>query len=242
MLRAVAFDHGNTLAEFRWDDGLWRRGVRAMLEVAGGDPGQAGRAAAALRRRFGDRDSDDPAELDYPGAVAEVLAELGLPAAEVVVRRCVEAEYRSWAPARHVHPQALALLDGVRAMGLRCAVVADTFDPPGLFRSDLDEQGIAGRVDAAVLSCEVGLRRPHPAVYAAVAAALEADPAEVMFVGDRLREDVAGPAAAGMRTCLATWYRVDPGDHSTADAVCSQPLEVLGELEGIVEFRSPGKI
>jgi putative hydrolase of the HAD superfamily len=242
VLRAVAFDHGNTLAEFRWSDGLWRRGVRAMLEVAGGDPAQAGRAAAALRRRFGDRDPADLTELDYPAAVGEVLAELGLRAPAEVVRRCVEAEYRSWAPARHVHPQALALLDGVRAMGLRCAVVADTFDPPGLYRSDLEAQGIAERVDAVVLSCEIGLRRPHPAVYAAVAAALGADPAEVMFVGDRLWEDVAGPAAAGMRTCLATWYRVDPGDHSSAGAVCSQPLEVLGELEGIVEFRSPGKI
>jgi FMN phosphatase YigB (HAD superfamily) len=241
-LRAVAFDHGNTLAEFRWDDGLWRRGVRAMLEIAGGHPAQTDAAAAGLRQRFGDRASGDLAELDYAGAVGEVLADLGLPAPAEVVRRCIEAEYRCWAPARHVHPQTLALLDGVRARGLRCAVVADTFDPPELFRADLAAQGIAERVDAVVLSCELGVRRPHPAVYAAVAAALEAGPAEIMFVGDRLREDVGGAAAAGMRTCLAAWYRIDPGDRSAAGAVCSQPLEVLGELEGIVEFRSPGKI
>jgi putative hydrolase of the HAD superfamily len=141
-----------------------------------------------------------------------------------------------------VHPQTLALLDGVRALGLRCAVVADTFDPPGLFRADLAAQGIAARVDAVVLSSELGVRRPHPAVYAAVAAALDADPAEVMFVGDRLREDVAGPAEAGMRTCLATWYRLDPGARAAAGCVCAEPLDVLGKLKGIVEFRSPGKI
>jgi putative hydrolase of the HAD superfamily len=241
VLRAVAFDHGNTLAEFRWDDGLWLRGVAAMLTVAGGDPAQADRAAAALRRRF-ERDPADLAELDYAAAVAAVLAELGLPAPAEVVRRCIEAEYHCWAPARHVHPQTLALLDGVRGLHLRCAVVADTFDPPGLFRADLAAQGIAARVDAVVLSCELGVRRPHPAVYTAVALALGAEPAEVMFVGDRLREDVAGPAEAGMRTCLATWYRRDPGDRSAAGAVCAEPLEVLGKLEGIVEFRSPGKI
>jgi HAD superfamily hydrolase (TIGR01509 family) len=242
MLRAVAFDHGDTLAEFRWDDGLWRRGVGALLEAAGGDPAQTDRAAEALRRRFGGRDPDDLAELDYAGAVRDVLAGLGVPAAPTAVRRAIEAEYRCWAPARHVHPQALALLDGVRARGLRCAVVANTFDPPRLFRADLRAQGIADRVDAVVLSCEVGWRKPHPAVYAVVAAALAVAPAEVLFVGDRLADDVAGPAAAGMRTCLATWYRLDPGDCSTAGAVCAQPLDVLEGLEDIVEFGSPGKI
>jgi HAD superfamily hydrolase (TIGR01509 family) len=242
MLRAVAFDHGDTLAEFRWDDGLWRRGVRAMLEAAGGDAAQTDRAAAALRRRLRERDPDDLAELDYAAAVADVLAELGVPAPSAAVRRGIEAEYRSWAPARHVHPQALALLDGVRARGLRSAVVANTFDPPGLFRADLRAQGIAERVDAVVLSCEVGWRKPHPAVYAAVAAELAAAPAEILFVGDRPADDIAGPAAAGMRTCLATWYRGDPGDRSGAGAVCAQPLDVLKELGGIVEFGSPGKI
>jgi FMN phosphatase YigB (HAD superfamily) len=241
VLRAVAFDHNNTLAEFRWDDGLWRQGVRAMLTVAGGDPAQTGRAAAALRRRF-ERDPGDLSELDYAAAVTDVLAELGLPAPPEVVRRCIEAEYRCWAPARHVHPQTVALLDGVRALHLRCAVVADTFDPPGLYRADLAAQGIAGRVDAIVLSCELGVRRPHPGVYAAVAAALAAEPTEVMFVGDRLREDVAGPAEAGMQTCLATWYRDDAGGRAAAGGVCAEPLDVLGKLEGIVEFRSPGKI
>jgi FMN phosphatase YigB (HAD superfamily) len=241
VLRAVAFDHGNTLAEFRWDEGLWRKGVEAMLAVAGGDPGQAGRAATALRHRF-ERDPADLAELDYSAAVAEVLGELGLSAQADVVRRCIEAEYRCWAPARHVHPQTLALLDGVRALRLRCAVVADTFDPPGLYRADLAAQGIAARVDAIVLSCELGVRRPHPAVYAAVAAALDTEPTEVMFVGDRLREDVVGPAEAGMRTCLATWYRHDPGALAAAACICAEPLDVLGKVKGIVDFRSPGKI
>ena len=171
-----------------------------------------------------------------------MLVELGLPAPPTLVRRCIEAEYRAWAPARHVHPQALALLDGVRALGLRCAVVADTFDPPALFRADMAAQDIAEprRCHRAL----VRARRPqaHPQVYAAVAAALDADPAEVMFVGDRLHEDIAGPAEAGMQTCLATWYRLDPGDRSAAGRACAEPLDVLGKLEGIVEFRSPGKI
>jgi HAD superfamily hydrolase (TIGR01493 family) len=242
VLRAVAFDYGDTLAQFRWDDGLWLGGVRAMLAVAGADEAATGRAAQALRRRFADRDPADAAELDYAAAVGEVLADLGVSPTTDLVRRCIEAEYRFWAPARHVHPDAVALLDGVHERGLRCALVTNTFDPPGLFRADLDAQGIGERMDAIVLSCELGVRKPHPAVYAAVVDALRVDPADVLHVGDRLRDDVAGPAAAGMRTCLAAWYRLDPGDRERSVPICTEPLHVLRILEALVGSGSPGKI
>jgi FMN phosphatase YigB (HAD superfamily) len=242
VLRAVAFDYRNTLAEFRWDDGLWRRGVAALLAAAGVDAGQTGRAAALLRGRVADRDPADLAELDYAAAVAAVLGELGVDAHAPLVRRGIEAEYRAWAPARHVHPDALALLEGVHAHGLRCAVVANTFDPPGLFRADLRAQGIAKRVDAIVLSCELGVRKPHPAVYAAVSGALGVAPGEVLFVGDRVSDDVAGPLAAGMVACLAAWYRHDPGDRGRSVPICTEPLHVLEIVAGLVRSGSPGKI
>jgi FMN phosphatase YigB (HAD superfamily) len=241
-VRAVAFDYRDTLAEFRWDDDLWHRGVRAMLDVAGIGAGETERAAALLRRRFAERDPGDLRELDYAGAVADMLSALGLAAPAGLVGRCIEAEYRAWAPARHVHPDALALLDGVRERGLRCALAANTFDPPELFRADLRAQGIAGRVDAIVLSCELGVRKPHPAFYRAVAAGLGAEPADMVFVGDRVRDDVLGPAAAGMRTCLAGWYRLDPGDPGDSVPICTEPLQVLGILEALVGSGSPGKI
>src|SRR6185312_2225099 len=66
----------------------------------------------------------DPVELDYPAAVAAALHDAEIDAAPAAVRHGIEAEYRSWAPARHVHPDTPALLDGVRALGLRSAVAA----------------------------------------------------------------------------------------------------------------------
>lgn len=241
MLRAVAFDYRDTLAEFRWDEALWRRGVEALVVAAGGDPGAAGRVGAGLRRRF-TRAGDGLAELDYPAAVAEALRGAGIGAAPAAVRHGIEAEYRCWAPARHVHPDTPALLDGVRALGLRSAVAANTFDPPGLFRADLAEQGIAGRVDAVVLSCEVGVRKPDPRFFAAVTEALGADPAETMFVGDSVHDDVLGAAAAGMQTCLATWYRHDPEAGGRGVTMGTEPLHVVEILEGIVESGRAGKI
>jgi putative hydrolase of the HAD superfamily len=241
VLRAVAFDYRDTLAEFRWDEARWRRGVRALVAAVGADPDEAGRVGEALRRRF-TRSDADLAELDYPGAVTAALAEAGIEVAPAAVRRGIEAEFRAWAPARHVHPDAPALLDGVRALGLRTALAANTFDPPELFRPDLEAQGIGGRVDAIVLSCEVGVRKPHPGFYAAVAKALGVAPGAVMFVGDSLRDDVLGPADAGMCACLAAWFRRDPEAGGRGVTICTETLHVLQILEGIVESGSAGKI
>jgi FMN phosphatase YigB (HAD superfamily) len=241
VLEAVAFDYRDTLAEFRWDDGLWRSGVEALVAAAGGDPARAGQVGEGLRRRFTRGDAGG-AELDYPGAVAAALSEAGVDASATAVRRGIEAEFRAWAPARHVHPDTPALLDRVRALGLRAAVAANTFDPPGLFRAELDGQGIGGRVDAVVLSCEVGVRKPHPRFYAAVLAALGAAPGAVMFVGDTFADDVRGPAEAGMQTCLSTWYRKDQEAPGRGVTACTEPLHVVQILEGIVESGRAGKI
>jgi len=241
VLRAVAFDYRDTLAEFRWDEALWRRGVDALVAAAGGDQRAAGRVGEGLRRRF-TRTDGDPVELDYPAAVAAALHDAEIDAAPAAVRHGIEAEYRSWAPARHVHPDTPALLDGVRALGLRSAVAANTFDPPGLFRADLAAQGIGGRVDAVLLSCEVGVRKPDPRFYAAVAEALGAGPADVLFVGDSMRDDVLGPAAWGMQGCLATWYRRDPDLGGRGVTMGTESLHVVEILEGIVESGRAGKI
>ena len=241
MLRAVAFDYRDTLAEFRWDETLWRCGVEALVAAAGGDPDAVGAVGEGLRRGFARR-NDDPAELDYQAVVEGVLGEVGIDASPGAVRRAIEAEYRAWAPARHVHPDTPGLLDGVRALGLRAAVAANTFDPPDLFLADLARQGIEGRVDAVVLSCEVGVRKPDPRFYAAVAEALGTGPADVLFVGDSMRDDVLGPAAWGMQGCLATWYRRDPDLGGRGVTMGTEPLHVVEILEGIVESGRAGKI
>lgn len=237
----MAFDYRDTLAEFRWDEALWRRGVEALVAAAGGDAGTAAAVGVRLRRGFARRDGD-PAELDYPAVVEGALGEARIDASPDAVRRGIEAEYRAWAPARLVHPDTPALLDGVRALGLRTAVAANTFDPPGLFRADLAEQDIAGRVDAVVLSCEVGVCKPDPRFYAAVAEALGAGRGDVVFVGDSVRDDVLGPAAWGMQAVLATWYRRDPDAGGRGVTTGTEPLHVVEILEGIVESGSAGKI
>jgi HAD superfamily hydrolase (TIGR01509 family) len=236
MLEAVLFDYGHTLLDFRFDEDVWLGGLRDMLAAAGGPPERAPELREELRRRLArlDADPDDHAELVYMEVVAEALAAVGTPAGPDLVRAAIEAEHRGWASARHLHPRALWLLDEVRARGLRIGIVSNTFDPPDLLHADVAADGVAERVDSVVFSSEVGVRKPGPAIYRAALDALGVEPRKALFVGDRVREDIQGPAALGMRTCLVTYFRVDEGDHGLADAVAASPTEVLEAVDRVV--------
>jgi len=86
------------------------------------------------------------------------------------------------------------VLEQARAAGLRLAVcsnLAAEYGPAVL--------GLLPDLDAYVLSYEVGLAKPDPAIFRRVCDALDCAPGEVVFVGDSKRCDVDGPRAFGMQ-------------------------------------------
>ena len=244
MLDAVLFDYGHTLLDFRFDEDLWLGCLRDMLAAAGGQPDRAEDLRNQLRRRFAElsADPDDHAELVYAEVVAEALAGCGCSPGPGLLRAAIEAEHRGWASARHLHPEAHWLLEEVRSRGLRIGIVSNTFDPPDLLHADLVSDGVAERVDAIIFSSKVGLRKPAPRIYQAVLGALGVQPENALFVGDRVREDIQGPAALGMRTCLVTYFRVDEGDHSLADSVAASPADVLAAVDRTMAAAGPGRL
>jgi putative hydrolase of the HAD superfamily len=244
MLEAVLFDYGDTLLDFRFDDELWLGGLRNMLVAAGGPPERAADLRDELTRRLVEltADPDDHAELVYEDVVAEALAAVGTSPGPELLRAAIEAQHRGWLTARHLHPDAHRLLEEVRSRGLLIGIVSNTFDPPDLLHADLAADGVAERVDVIVFSSEVGRRKPAPEIYRAALEQLAVEPERALFVGDRVREDVQGPAALGMRTCLVTYFRVDEGDHGLADAVAASPAEVLETVDRILASDEPGKL
>jgi putative hydrolase of the HAD superfamily len=235
-LEAVLFDYGDTLLEFRLDDELWLGAMRDMLAAAGGPPERAADLRGEIERRVTEltADPDDHAELIYEEVVAGALAAVGTSPGPELLRTAIEAQHRGWLGARRLHPKAHWLLQEVRARGLRIGIVSNTFDPPDFLHADLVSDGVADRVDAIVFSSELGLRKPAPEIYRAALVALDVEPANALFVGDRVREDVQGPAALGMRTCLVTYFRVGGGDHGLADAVAESPADVLATVDTIM--------
>ena len=65
-----------------------------------------------------------------------------------------------------------------------------------------DVWGIAELCDAVVSSEAAGTLKPHIKPFAELAEKLQVLPAEILYVGNSLRYDVAGAKRAGMKTAL----------------------------------------
>ena len=209
MLEAVLFDWGETLVHWEWDPGLLEVGHAAGLEALGHEP------RPELTERFVSTYLplfDVPGSLesvDYAAAIAALLADLGIVADETGVDRFLDAEHAVWFQSHQLASTTHALLELLRSRGLRLAIVSNAFDPPALLRRDLEQLGVAERVDAAVFASEVGWRKPHPAIFERALEELGVAGDRALFVGDSLAVDLGGAAALGMHTCQAVWFRAD---------------------------------
>jgi HAD superfamily hydrolase (TIGR01509 family) len=209
VLEAALFDWGGTLSWFEWDDALLVAGHRAGLAALGRED-----EADAFTARFAREKlpvllaAGAAGSVDYPDELRDLLG----PVSDEDLARFQDAEHAAWRPARSLVSSAHALLGSLHDRGLRLAVVANTWpDPPRLLRRELEELGVTPRVDAVVLSGEVGARKPEPAIFDAERGERGVAAEDAVFVGDRLVDDVAGAAAVGMTTVQALWFRVDDG-------------------------------
>lgn len=96
-------------------------------------------------------------------------------------------------------PGALETFAALRARGVTVAVVSN-WDTR--LRPLLGAMGVLPAIDAAVISAEVGLEKPDPALYRRACALLGVPPAEALHVGDHPRKDVEAARAAGCRALL----------------------------------------
>jgi phosphoserine phosphatase len=156
---------------------------------------------AAWRRALRDHAIDDD---ELAGDLGERL---------VAERRARHRAFADAAPA----------LDALRA-GRRLALV--TNGASCLQREKLAASGLAGRFDEVVVSGDLGLAKPHPAIYERALRALGADPGDAVMVGDSLRNDVDGARAAGLR---AIWVNREGRPRPAGDAGLVE-IGGLGEL------------
>jgi putative hydrolase of the HAD superfamily len=212
VLRAVLFDWGDTLFHFAYDEELLAAGWEAGLATLERDelPGPDA-TAQVFRERYlpllfvpGSLE-----EVEYPGMIRELLAGFGVELDDDELDRFLAAEHAAWEPARILGADTHALLDSLRERSLLTGLVSNAFDPGWLLHRDLADMGLADRLDAAVFSSEVGLRKPHPAIFEATLSALGVEPEDALFVGDRRYEDVRGAKELGMTTVQAFWFRAD---------------------------------
>jgi HAD superfamily hydrolase (TIGR01549 family) len=155
--------------------------------------------------------------LDINGSELDSIAERLARVHMAGVRRVTHApEDRAWA-VRRLRP--------FYRMGL-----LSNFDDSRTGREILLDTGVSHLFDAVIISADVGLRKPHPRIFARMLEMLAIPARDVLFVGDTPDHDVAGPMRAGMRTAWISMGRELPAGLPAPDFV----IRDLSELPALL--------
>ena len=175
------------------------------------------------------RASED--EIDISAVMAASFREHGVDLTDDDVRLFLQAAQDVWSSYYQLADSTHALLEALRARNLKLALVSNTASPQWLLQPILERQGIAERVDAVVLSSEVGKRKPHRAIFERALDELDVDPEVALFVGDRLEADVLGASRVGMKTVQAVWFRADEHPGVEPDYQAFTQMDVLNVVD-----------
>jgi putative hydrolase of the HAD superfamily len=138
-----------------------------------------------------------------------VLAELGV-ADPDVARAMAEAYIEAQ---RGGHRLLAGAAEVVRSLRHRGPVGLLTNGPSDIQRRKLETAGLVHAFDAVVISGEVGMGKPDPAVFAYVLDQLGATASTAVMVGDSWKRDVLGALGAGMGAVWVAGGRTRPDGH-----------------------------
>ncbi|MFJ1973914.1 HAD family hydrolase [Streptomyces sp. NPDC087903] len=226
-ITAVVFDFFGTLTPSTptnvWDDhaarsaaplGIPPRTWRTVLDVSFPEraTGSMGDLAATFRI-LAHRTGADPSE--------EALA------AACTARMAAQRELFG------LRADAVSTLTELRARGLRLGVLSDCTAELAETWSQLP---LATLVDARVLSCEEGRRKPDPELFRLIARRLEADPQNCLYIGDGGGGELTGASNCGMQAFMLQapdW--ADNDAHVREDDWAGSSLPSLTDVLSLLE-------
>ncbi|MCG3136965.1 MAG: Phosphoglycolate phosphatase [Phycisphaerae bacterium] len=149
-------------------------------------------AWAELRRR----------EVDLIGAMHRVHCDLRLPADWEYLMLLADRFYIPHKQLGKAEENIHQVLDQLTAVGHPLAIVSNTMVPGPLLDQHLFEEDLLRYFPVRIYSCDVGVRKPHSAIFRAALRGLNARPQDAIFIGDKLHLDVKGAHLLGMTTIL----------------------------------------
>jgi HAD superfamily hydrolase (TIGR01509 family) len=156
-------------------------------------------------------------------AVARFVAERGVQPSEEHVagfkRVCLAMADSFVVP----DPQARATIDELERLAIPVAVLSNGWNPLQIAKARL--AGFGGTVLA---SADLGVQKPDPRAFAALARELDTDPARCFYIGDDPRADVSGAISAGFQ---AVWLDHEGKKYPTD---LPPPTHVVHSLEEVL--------
>ncbi|MGW4195807.1 HAD family hydrolase [Streptomyces sp. NPDC005004] len=212
MIRAVIFDVGECLVDETAEWGAWADWL--------GVPRHTFSAVFGAVVARGD-DWREVFEEFRPGfdlsAEREAREEAGLP------RTITEED---------LYPDVRDTLATLRADGLWLGIAANQDTLAGRHLREL----FASDVDLIGLSDDWGTAKPDPAFFARLVSLIPAEPHEMLYVGDRLDNDIHPAHTAGLHTALVhrgPWAALHPHDRKS-DRLPTFHIESLLELSPLI--------
>jgi FMN phosphatase YigB (HAD superfamily) len=118
----------------------------------------------------------------------------------------------------------------------RLCIVSDAvFTPGNSLRKILAAHDLERFFESFVFSDEAGRSKPHRVAFDKAAASLNVELGEMVHIGDRQHNDIAGPQALGMKAVLFVASRAADRNNNTADAVCERHADLPGIINRLAE-------
>jgi len=190
MIRAVCFDFDGTLAHFSGDFEALTDTLRHDLGLAQCDANSLSWRRAQIERRGG--------PMTFGDTVRAALGELELRVPDDLERLAAQVVSDYSAQIRLL-PGARELLAFCRDKGKPLALI--TNGPADMQRAAVRVVGLETFFQRILVSgdVDVGVRKPHPRIFAHACAALGTRPEDTLMVGDNPEADLGGARVAGMQ-------------------------------------------
>lgn len=146
----------------------------------------------------------------------------------------VEAWYRPLAEQAEIETDLRKTLQGLTDRGLKLGILSNSFIHASSIDLHLQRLGLLEYFPVRMFSYEFGFRKPDVRLFYEAARRLGVQPAETIFVGDRIGADVRGSRAAGMIPILLSAH-TNIGKRSP-DGVLR--IDRIAELPAILDNRN----
>lgn len=227
MIRAVIFDMYETLVTLYACPPYMGKQITAEIEI----PEQKFREIwnpSENDRTLGKRTVEDVIEeiLRVNHRYSEELYETIIAKRKIASRACFD----------YLHSGILPLFDALKSRGIQIGLITNCFFEE---RDVIRKTVLFPYFDSVCMSCELGLKKPDPAIYRVCMENLGVSPEECLYVGDGGSRELETAESLGMHPLQAAWYLKDgtgqPVGRLPDFPQADMPLDVLHVIDTLNE-------